>query len=155
MNTIAIFNEVFLPIAFVSVSEKGGIVTEVQPGNDVLVSDLKVLIDSFKIQPPRLKSETVNHYSVSVEMLPVSPKNENFLSAIAEELDRAGFTAKIIPNTLKSLLKYVSLKADPLHRQEIINEIINTTSDISTQELAELEDILTDIITLKGVQLDA
>ena len=154
MNILVIFNDVFRPMAFASVSGTGQIVMEIQPGQENLASNFKHFIDGFSTRSPRLKSETLGPEGMIVDLVPVTNKDQEFLRAIAEELDRAGFVAKIIPSGLKMTLIYLLLQSSLQQRQDLITELFNLSDDIKPEEMVELQNLVFDIEVLKIAGLD-
>lgn len=111
---------------------------------------LSALVESFKVTPPRMKSEILNGSEITVGLQPIKPDSGDYLSAVAEELNIAGFAAKILPVVIKSLVIYYSIKLDRKQREVVLADLVNVPSDIDEEAVEQLKSILLDMEELKA-----
>jgi uncharacterized small protein (DUF1192 family) len=147
---IAIFDDDLKAAAFLSVLPGQEISLEtIGNMNEKRITALNALIASFKNSPPRMKSEILNNSEITVGLQQINPGSSNYLPAIAEELNIAGFTAKILPAVLRPILIYYSLKLNRKQREAVLRYLANVSYDIEEQAVEQLKGLLLDMEELK------
>lgn len=138
---IAVFNKEFQTIGFVSVGPE--IVLEVTLNANLEQStDLKKVVETLKTQSPRIRKEEFNKSGVMIDISEIKAENENYITAVAEELKLAGFSAKTIPEILKPILLQISTALSEEQRKSIIGEVINLPNDIEEEAIVEIQKII-------------
>lgn len=139
---IAIFEDHLRIVAFVTSQLAIEIVGYLPKEKEMLLAKV---INDLKINKPRVRVEEMNGDTLSVGLNSVDNNSPQFLVAICEELKIAGFNAKVIPEAIKDLLIYMTIKLTVDQREKVLPELINLPFDVEPEAINELQGILFEV----------
>lgn len=115
----------------------------VENENYDLKSKLQSVLDIVKVSP-KIRSEIETDEAHGVGLKSIDKNDDMYFFAISEELNRAGFTTKVIPEIIKNSL--IALNSFPNdERLKLIGDLLNIPNDIEPEAMVELESILKDL----------
>lgn len=101
---------------------------------------------------PRIISENITAERLTLDLVSVPKDDDNFLSALEEELKLQGFKVKLMPKVLKPLLLWTSEKLTLEQREGVMGDLVNSPDDLDENAVNELQSILEELLTVEHTQ---
>ena len=116
-------------------------------------SSIVELIETLKTNLPAIRKENITEEGISVTSEFISTEDTQFLEAVAEEVRAIGFIAKVVPETIKHILVYISVKLTSEERSKILGDLVNLSYEIEEDLVKELEAVFMNLTKIRDKKL--